>query len=71
MIDTIFQLQKSYEENDFHLEMNTMKFVKSWLVGHILENDYLFRDFLAHKKKPGDGAAQDPATPAASPSLTD
>lgn len=50
MIETIFQLQKSYEEANLHLEMNTMKFVKSWLVGHILENDYVFRDFLSRRK---------------------
>ena len=49
MIDTIFQLQRSYEERDLHLEMHTIKFIKSWLIEHILENDYLFRDFLAHK----------------------
>ncbi len=58
MIDTIFQLQKSYEEANLNLEMNTMKFVKSWLVSHILENDYLFRDFLARKKSPDEAAAQ-------------
>lgn len=50
MIDRIFQLQRSYEEKDLHLEMHTIKFLKSWLIEHILENDYLFRDFLAHKK---------------------
>jgi hemerythrin len=61
MIDTIFRLQKSYEEANLHLEMDTMKFVKSWLVGHILENDYLFRDFLARRKDPGETAAQETA----------
>ena len=57
MIDMIFRLQKSYEEANLRLEMDTMKFVKSWLVGHILENDYLFRDFLARKKNSGEAAA--------------
>ena len=61
MIDTIFRLQKSYEEANLHLEMDTMKFVKSWMVGHILENDYLFRDFLARKKGPEETAAQEAA----------
>jgi len=56
MIDTIFQLQKSYEEANLRLEMDAMKFVKSWLVGHILENDYLFRDFLARKKSSDEAA---------------
>ena len=46
MIDTIFALQKSYEEGSLRLEMETMKFVKSWLVQHILDTDYRFRDFL-------------------------
>lgn len=50
MIDTIFALHKSYEEGSLHLEMDTMKFVKSWLVGHILDNDYIFRDFLTRRK---------------------
>ena len=57
MIDTIFQLQQSYEEGNLHLEMDTMKFVKTWMVGHILENDYAFRDFLARKKSTGEAPA--------------
>jgi len=56
MIDSIFRLQQSYEDGNFHLEMDTMKFVKAWLVEHILENDYLFRDFLARKNN-ADGAS--------------
>ena len=50
MIDTIFKLQQSYEDKNLHVEMDTMKFVKSWLIEHILQNDYLLRDFLSHKK---------------------
>ena len=50
LIETIFELQKSYEEKNLRLEMETMKFVKSWLVDHILMNDYQFRDFLSRKK---------------------
>ena len=60
MIDTIFKLQQSYEDKNLHLEMDTMKFVKSWLIEHILQNDYLFRDFLSHKK-----ASDSNATPQA------
>jgi len=56
MIDTIFDLQKSYEEGTRSLEMDTMKFVKSWLLEHILENDYSFRDFLARQKTLPDAA---------------
>jgi len=58
LIDTIFQLQKSYEEGSLRLEMDTMKFVKSWLLDHILQNDYRFRDFLARKKSLPDAVDQ-------------
>ena len=50
MIETIFRLQQSFEDQNNHFEMDTLKFIKSWLVVHILENDFLFRDFMAHKK---------------------
>lgn len=58
MIDTIFQLQKSYEEGSLRLEMDAMKFVKSWLLEHILQNDYRFRDFLTRQKSLPDAAGQ-------------
>ena len=50
MIESIFKLQQSYEDKSLHLEMDTMKFVKSWLIDHILQQDYRFRDFLLHAK---------------------
>ena len=50
LIDSIFQLHKSYSEGNLHLEINTMKFVRNWLIEHILKNDYLFRDFLSRQK---------------------
>ena len=50
LIENIFKLQQSYEDKSLHLEMNTMKFVKLWLIDHILQQDYLFRDFLSRKK---------------------
>jgi hemerythrin len=49
MVETIFQLHQAYMEDNLHLEMKTMKFVKSWLVEHILQNDYQFRDFLLRR----------------------
>ena len=58
MIETIFQLHRSYMEENAHLQVNTMKFVKSWLIDHILENDYRFRDFLARSKSIAESAAQ-------------
>lgn len=50
MVETIFQLHRSYMEENLNLEVSTMKFVRAWLLEHILENDYGFRDFLARKK---------------------
>lgn len=50
MVETIFQLHRSYMEENLNLEVSTMKFVRAWLLEHILENDYRFRDFLARKK---------------------
>jgi hemerythrin len=50
LVDTIFRLCEAYESKNIHLEMDTMRFVRSWLVDHIVQNDYGFRDFLARKK---------------------
>lgn len=52
MVETIFGLRQSFEQHHSHLETNTMKFIKTWLLGHIIQNDYLFRDFLARRKDP-------------------
>lgn len=57
MVETIFNLRQLFEEQHSHLETNTMKFVKTWLLEHIIQNDYLFRDFLARRKKPADAPA--------------
>lgn len=57
LIDTIFQLHQSYSEGNLHLEIDTMKFVRNWLIDHILKNDYLFRDFLKRQKSSGEVAA--------------
>lgn len=60
LFDKIFNLHQDYVRNDLRLEIGMVKFLKNWLVDHILENDYLFRDFL--KKHP---AADKPAEPLA------
>ena len=57
MVETIFRLRQSFEEHHNHLEMNTMRFIKAWLLEHIIQNDYLFRDFLARRKAPADAPA--------------
>lgn len=61
MCETIFKLQQEYEQEDRHLEQDTVRFVRKWLVDHIVADDYLFRDFLARPK-----AAEPAATPEAS-----
>ena len=58
MVKTIFDLRQSFESGNSRLEMDTMKFVKAWLVDHILKNDYLFRDFLVRRKSAGETAAR-------------
>ena len=50
MVETVFALRLSFEQASSRLEMDTLKFVKSWLLEHIIRNDYLFRDFLARQK---------------------
>ena len=50
MVERIFKLQQSYEDKSLHLEVDTMKFVKSWLLEHILQEDYRFRDYLLRQK---------------------
>jgi hemerythrin len=50
MVVTIFRLRQIFEQNNGRIEMETIKFVKSWLIEHIVRNDYLFRDFLARRK---------------------
>jgi hemerythrin len=50
MVETIFKLCQSFEEKNNHLEMDTMKFLKNWLLDHIVRDDYSFRDFLARQK---------------------
>lgn len=50
MVETIFRLRLTLEQNNGRIEMETMKFVRNWLIEHIVRNDYLFRDFLARQK---------------------
>lgn len=59
LFDNIFKLHQEYERNDLRAEVASIKFLKSWLVDHIVENDFLFRDFLM-KKKAADIKAEPP-----------
>lgn len=56
MVESIFALRLAFEQASTHLEMDTLKFVKSWLLDHIIRSDYLFRDFLARQKSSADAA---------------
>lgn len=49
MVERIFTLRNEYETGDQHLEQDTLKFARNWLIEHIVNQDYLFRDFLARK----------------------
>ena len=50
MVETIFRLRQAFEQANGRIEMETIKFVKNWLIEHIVRSDYLFRDFLARRK---------------------
>lgn len=49
MFEEIFKLREEFEHQDAHLEQDTMRFVRNWLVNHIVQHDFEFRAFL-HKK---------------------
>ena len=61
LYETIYTLHRDYAEQGRRLEQDTMKFVKNWLVEHILNNDYAFRDFLARRKAAGEAASGETA----------
>lgn len=58
MFETIFKLNRSFESGDLHLEQDTLRFIKNWLTEHIVHNDYLFRDFLVHRRAAEETAAK-------------
>jgi hemerythrin len=58
LFDTIFKLHQEQMEHDRHLEQDTLKFVRSWLVEHIVNRDYDFRDFLARPPAANDQTAK-------------
>lgn len=49
MFEEIFKLREEYERQDTHLEQDTMRFVRNWLVNHIVQHDFEFRAFLEHQ----------------------
>ena len=65
LFDAIFNLHNEYQTQDLHLEMDTIKFLRNWLVDHVINNDYMFRDYLAKRKSvvPTDKLCADPGAP--------
>jgi hemerythrin len=53
MFEQIFKLREEYEQQDNHLEQDTMRFVRNWLVNHIVQHDFEFRAFLSRSAKGG------------------
>lgn len=50
MVDALFDLRKSLQNQETTLESEIMNFARSWLVDHIANHDFLFRNFLSRKK---------------------
>lgn len=46
MLETIQGLQQSYEKKTSRLEEDTMRYLKNWLIEHIVERDHQLREHL-------------------------
>lgn len=51
LIDEIFKLNEELADQSRLLERDMTKFLKQWLVDHIVHNDYEFRNFLVRKRR--------------------
>lgn len=51
LIDEIFKLNEELADQSRLLERDITKFLKQWLVDHIVHNDYEFRNFLIRKRR--------------------
>jgi len=49
IVERIFTLRYEYEISDPHMEQDTLKFLKNWIIDHVVNEDYHFRAFLARK----------------------
>lgn len=56
LIEEIFKLNEELMEQSQLLERDVTKFLKQWLVDHIVHNDYEFRDFLIRKRREAEPA---------------
>jgi hemerythrin len=51
LVEDIFKLNQELVEKHTMLEHDLNKFLKHWLVDHIVHCDYDFRDFLVRKRR--------------------
>ena len=51
LTQTIFLLNEEFAARKELASSDVQKFCKHWLVDHIINEDYLFRDFLAAKRR--------------------
>lgn len=46
MLESVQELQQAYEKKTYRLEEDTMRYLKNWLIEHIMERDHQLREFL-------------------------
>ena len=51
LIDEIFKFNEELAGRSPLLERDMARFLKQWLVDHIVHNDYEFRNFLIRKRR--------------------
>lgn len=51
LIEEIFKLNEELADKSRLLDRDITKFLKQWLIDHIVHNDYEFRNFLQRKKR--------------------
>lgn len=51
LVDEIFKLNEELVDHSQLLARDITKFLKQWLVDHIVHNDYEFRNFLQRKQR--------------------
>ncbi len=49
---TIFRLSEKLAAGSLQVDMETVRFIRSWLVEHIVKHDLRFSDYLARRPKP-------------------
>lgn len=49
---TIFRLSEKLAAGSLRDDMETVRFIRSWLVTHIVQHDLQFSDYLARRSKP-------------------